>query len=242
MINTCSVDNFLTLINLHLSQIQEVLTSREIPINDNMKNILTCIGSLKFNSLRFWIARKMAIKCENDQLNFGSENNIVQALVKAGLSTQEYHCTFQCPHCSKHFNTKTRINYFTTLIENLQTILNSKVEPKFCKICRWKDTHFKNVSKQFHQLSPLLIIEAGNLQIDANMIDNVINMDHGNKMLTFKHIGYTLIYGNHFTLKTFVNQDLVSYDGMRNPKIQINEDSKFPDVRKVNFIAYILLP
>ena len=46
----------------------------------------------------------MAIKCENNQLDlFGSENTIVQALVKTGLSMQEYNCTFKCPNCSEHF-------------------------------------------------------------------------------------------------------------------------------------------
>ena len=53
MVNTCSVDNFLTLISLHLNEIQEVLARFKISINDNIKRILAYIGMLKFDSLRF---------------------------------------------------------------------------------------------------------------------------------------------------------------------------------------------
>ena len=56
-------------------------------------------------------------------------------------------------------------------------------------------------------------------------------MDNDNKMLSFKHIGHTLIYENH---KSIVNEQLVSYDGMINPKIQIDDKCKFPDVSIVN--------
>ena len=229
MVNTCSVDNFLTLISLHLNEIQEVLARFKIPINENMKKILAYIGMLKFDSLRFWIACRIAIKCENNQLNFfGSENNIVQALVNTELSIQEYHCTFECPQCSKHFTKKTRITYFVSLITNFQDTIDTKVMPKVCKICRWNDTHFKKISSNFPKLSPMLIIEAGNLQMNESLIDEYLNMEHDNELLTFKHIGHTLIYGIHFNLKTYVNEELVSYDGMRHPKIQIEEQSKFP--------------
>ena len=131
MVNTCSVNNFLTLISLHLNEIQEVLSRFKIPINENMKKILAYIGMLKFHSLRFWIACRIAIKCENNQLNFfGSENNIAQALVNTELSIQEYHCTFECPQCSKHFTKKTRITYFVSLITNFQDTIDTKSNAK----------------------------------------------------------------------------------------------------------------
>ena len=243
LVNTCSVDNFLTLISLHLNEIQEVLAKFKILINDNIKRILAYIGMLKFDSLRFWIACRMAIKCENNQLDFfGSEYNIVQALVNTGLSIQDYNSIFECPHCSKHFTKKTRISYFASLVTSFQATIDTQVMPTVCTICRWKGTHFKKVSSSFPQLSPLLFIEAGNLQMSASWIDNYINLEHDNRLLKFKHIGHTMIYGNHFTLKTYLNDELVSYDGIRNPKIQIDEQSKFPSTSRINFIAFILLP
>ena len=185
----------------------------------------------------------MAIKCENKQLDFfGSECNIVQALVNTGLSIQDYHSIFECPHCSKHFTKKTRISYFASLVTSFQATIDTKVMPTVCTICRWKGTHFKKVSSSFPQLSPLLFIEAGNLQMSVSWIDNYINLEHDNRLLKFKHIGHTMIYGNHFTLKTYLNDELVSYDGIRNPKIQIDEQSKFPSTSRINFIAFILLP
>ena len=53
MVNTCSVDNFLTLISLHLNEIQEFLARYKIPINNDMKIILEYIDMLKFDSPRF---------------------------------------------------------------------------------------------------------------------------------------------------------------------------------------------
>lgn len=86
MVNTCSVNNFLTLISLHLNEVKEVLDRLKIPINKNIKKILSYIGMLKFDSLCFWIACRMDDKCENNQLDFfGSENTIVQALVNTRL-------------------------------------------------------------------------------------------------------------------------------------------------------------
>ena len=37
MVNTCSVDNFLTLISLHLNEIQKVLARFKIPINVTLR-------------------------------------------------------------------------------------------------------------------------------------------------------------------------------------------------------------
>ena len=93
----------------------------------------------------------------------------------------------------------------------------------------------------FPQLSPLLFIEAGHLRVEVNDIDPYITLEHEDTILTFKHIGHSLIYGNHFTLQTFINEKLVSYDRIRSPKIQVEEPSKFPEIAKINFIAFNLV-
>ena len=108
--NTCSVDNFLTLISLHLYQLQRLLMWLGTTIKDDLRKILTYIHTMKFDSLRFWLARKMNVKRENNEIDFfGSEYNIVQTLVSVGLSIQEYECTFKCPNCSEIFAIKERI-------------------------------------------------------------------------------------------------------------------------------------
>ena len=44
---------------------------------------------MNFDSLRFWLAREMNVKRENNEIDFfGSENNIVQTLVNVGLSSR----------------------------------------------------------------------------------------------------------------------------------------------------------
>ena len=104
MCNTCSVDNFITLISLHLYQLQRLLKWLETEIIDELRKILANIHTMKFDSLRFWLARKIYVECENNEHNFfGSEYNIVNALVNVGLSIQANECTFKCSNCSELF-------------------------------------------------------------------------------------------------------------------------------------------
>ena len=242
MCNTCSIDNFLTLISLHLYQLQRLLISLETTIKDDLRKILAYIHTMKFDSLRFWLAKKIIVTIENNEIDFfGSEYNIVQMLVNVGLSMQKYECTFKCPNCLELFIIKERISYFTTFLTNFQTTIESKLIPERCNRCHWKDMHFEQVASKFPQLSPLLFIETGNLQVNEYIIDPYIKLKHEQKMLTFRHIGHTLIYGNHFTLKTFLDEQFVSYDGIRNPKIQIELPSKFPESSKINFVAFLLV-
>ena len=78
MCNTCSVDNFTTLISLHLYQLQKLLKWLETEVPVDLRKILANIHTMKFDSLRFWIAKKMNVDCENNQLNlFGSKKKIV---------------------------------------------------------------------------------------------------------------------------------------------------------------------
>ena len=158
--NTCSIDNFLTLISLNLQKVQKLLILLEIQMDDDLIKMIYYIQMKKFNQLKFWLAGKMNVKCANREINFfGSEYSIIQILVKVRLSTQRYECTFKCPQCFGLFSIKESISYFTTFITNCQTTIDSKLIPQFCKLCKWEGAAFEKVSSKFSPLSPLLFIE-----------------------------------------------------------------------------------
>ena len=88
--NTSNVDNFITLISLRLHELQRILTWLEITIQDDLRKIISDILKLKFDSLRFWLARKLQVKFETGTFDFfGSEYRIVQIFVNAGLIVQK---------------------------------------------------------------------------------------------------------------------------------------------------------
>ena len=66
-------------------------------------------------------------------------------------------------------------------------------------------------------------MKTGNLHVNENNIEASIHLQHNERTLTFRMIGYTLHYGNHFTLKTVIDDQLFSYDGMRDPKLQLEK-------------------
>ena len=68
----------------------------------------------------------------------------------------------------------------------------------------------------FIQLSPLIILELGNLEVFEEKIEKKIQLAHQNKLQYFQLIGYTLLFGNHFTLKTFIGTNCYHYQRRRN--------------------------
>ena len=75
----------------------------------------------------------------------------------------------------------------------------------------------------------------GNLKVAERDIERCTFLTHNDRLLSFHLIGYTLLNGSHFSLKTYIDNILYHYDGMRNPKIQ-QENSLLTQISKVNFV------
>ena len=119
--------------------------------------------------------------------------------------------------CPQEFPKLENSTTFNKYIFNSQTTILSKIKPPKCN------------------LSPLLILEMENLDIDEKGRDKRITLLHHGRILNFDLIGYTLLSGNHFTLKP--NSILYYYDGMRTPKIHLAKSSRLPEISIVNFVV-----
>ena len=84
----------------------------------------------------------------------------------------------------------------------------------------------------FIQLSPLIILELGNLEVFEDKIEKKIQLAHQNKFQYFQLIGYTLLFGSHFTLKTFIGTNCYHYDGMRKKKYYLKNTQISHEIAK----------
>ena len=149
---------------------------------------------------------------------FGSEYAMVNFLINIGLSNLRYESTLKCLSCSKEFTKLENITTFNKFTINCQTTIENKITPKTCKHCKRKNVIVMRLDGKIVNLSPLLILEVGNLYVAEKSIKKSICLLHDNSPLKFQLVGYTMLAGNHFTLKTYIKDNLYYYDGINNPK------------------------
>ena len=83
LVNTCSIDNFITLLNLHHDTISEALELLQCSPSLPFRNALSLINTRRFDQLKVWIAQMLEIKVSNYQYNFlGYEGQSVHLLCK----------------------------------------------------------------------------------------------------------------------------------------------------------------
>ena len=242
LVNTCSIDNFITLISLHFQELITSLKSLRAILKCDLRDMLADIQARNFNSLRFWLSRKMDIRGKDGVIDFfGSEYAMVNFLINIGLSNLRYESTLKCLSCSKEFTKLENITTFNKFTINCQTTIENKITPKTCKHCKRKNVIVMRLDGKIVNLSPLLILEVGNLYVAEKSIEKSICLLHDNRPLKFQLVGYTMLAGNHFTLKTYIKDNLYYYDGINNPKILLEEKSQLPGFSKLNFIVFMLL-
>ncbi|KAI6658278.1 hypothetical protein LOD99_15547 [Oopsacas minuta] len=77
--NTCSVDNFLTLLSLYRDNILKAFHLAGEAPSDSLNSIFTMIDDRNFDELRMWVASQLRIPIINNEYNmFASEGSIVK--------------------------------------------------------------------------------------------------------------------------------------------------------------------
>ena len=61
LVNTCPIDNFITLISLHNNPIQSVFGYLQTKMSNELRDFLTRIQLGKFDSVRYWLSKEMEI-------------------------------------------------------------------------------------------------------------------------------------------------------------------------------------
>ena len=87
LVNTCPIDNFITLISLHISPIRSAFGYLQTTMNNELRDFFTKIQLGEFDSLRYLLSKEMDIQEKYFAIDFyGSEYSMVKRLVNIGLS------------------------------------------------------------------------------------------------------------------------------------------------------------
>ena len=250
-LNTCSIDNLISLISLSQSKIEEALDFAEISQNPDVKHFFELIHALKFDELRDYIARLINIKVTYDvivkQYDFyGSESSFIKILRKFGISNDVYSSTLQCYSCCDQFTITPQLGSLSNVTSTLQTSIDKRILPLKCKKCQSNDCSLEQLSGYFLAIPSIFIIELGhlpNIPCTPQDIDEIIYITDTRKAqncLCYKLAGFTVSMGNHFYLIIRLNDVWYKYNDMLSPKL--TEWQKGTSLGKVNTVFYILHP
>ena len=113
-------------------------------------------------------------------------------------------------------------------------------------MCKQKLETIEKLDGCFRKLCPFLILETGHLENSSSiesMIETSLSIRHKDNLVVYKLLGYTLLAGGHFTLKTCIDGKFYHYDGItknNQEKIRLATRYDSPITAKVNFIIYLL--
>ena len=150
LVNTCSIDNFITLLSLHQAEILAAFDlTGEFP-NSTLQFIFSMIQERSFDKLRLWAAPKLGIPiidCKCDLL--GYEGKMVQF-------TQENHF---CQDIYRIVEKKLNLTSVLTFISNCQTSIDHQISASFnCLKCRDLNANIECVSREFSRLDILILV------------------------------------------------------------------------------------
>ena len=247
LVNTCSVDNFFTLLSLYHEIISTAYAlSGESP-NATITNIFSMIDERKFDKVRLWIAPKLKISLIDCQYNFlGYEGKMVTLFQDYSLCPDVYKIVFQCWSCCCESEKRLNLTSVLTFIDNCQTSIEHQITQSYnCLKCRDPKANIERLSSGFLQILPLLILEVGHLKtctIRECFIEDEIILPHRDVKLHYSLLGYTIHLGIHFYMKIKYNDLLYTYDGMEKPKLKISEKlTQVTSRGRINCIVYVLV-
>ena len=70
LVNTCSVDNLITALSLHMQILSNSIKLASISISPDLQRIIQMVKSRRFNELRCWIANKISLPLAGSQFDF----------------------------------------------------------------------------------------------------------------------------------------------------------------------------
>ena len=129
LVNTCPVDNFITLLNLHPHKVSEALRLANVSPSQRLQTMLSHITFRKFDELRNWLAPQLGVRLVNFRYDFiGYEGAMVQLLINLSLCSDRYEFIFQC--WSGCYQSEKKLNLISVLTfkENCQKTIDLQIE------------------------------------------------------------------------------------------------------------------
>ena len=245
LVNTCSVDNFITLLSLHKSALINALDHISCSLNDSLRTTLSLIQDRRFDQLRIRIAKLLGIPLLNYQYNLlGYEGHMVQLLCKdLSLCSDKYKITFQCWSCCYQSEKMLNLTTLTQFNSNCQVSINNQINSRFsCLKCRDPASNIERISLEFTELAPLFILEVGHLDesIQASNINEEISIRHKEDLLDYTLLGFTIHSGIHFSMRVKIENIWYAYDGMERPKLTrlMGKDVNFTG--RIDTVVYVI--
>ena len=117
-LNTCSIDNIISLISLSQEMIENARKLSGISLSPDAEQFLSLIYLRQFDELRDFVARLLDISLTYfvvvPKVDFyGSESKIIELLRKFNISNHHYSVTLQCYNCCASFTNVTQIGSIT---------------------------------------------------------------------------------------------------------------------------------
>ena len=244
-VNTCPVDNFITLFSLHL---QTLLSSVKLTsaISPNIEIIFQMVNTKNFNQLKYWFATKLGLQLVDSQYDFlGYEGKVVELLDGIHLCPNLYAVEFQCWSCCCISEKRLNLSSIYKFQQNCQTTIDHQIDQSYkCLKCRDTHANVEKISTQFLKIPSIIILEVGHIQTENtichNQVEDNLNIDHMNKLLQYSLFGYTIHAGLHFLMRTKIQGCWYIYDGLENQKLTQREADKPIKLGQINCIFYIL--
>ena len=181
-LNTCSIDNVISLFSLFLDMIAKARKLAGISLNPDAQRFISLIDCRQFDELRDFIARLMNISVTYYVVVpkidfFGSESQVIEVLRKFDISSDLYSVTLQCYSCCAIFNIVTQRGSINEVDSTLQESISNKMRYKKCKKCDSTGSNLEILSGTFNAIPSILIVELGHIPetiIRSKDIDELI--------------------------------------------------------------------
>ena len=244
LLNTCSIDNIISLISLYREMIEKAGEITGISLNPNSQHFISLIHRCQFDELRDYIARLASILVTYDVIvpkyeSFGSESRIINILRELDISNDLYSVTLQCYSCCTTFTTVIEIGSISFVASTSLESINSKMRPKKCNRCQSAGSNLEIPLGAFNAIPSVLVVELGHLpETSCTLQPNDIYIPDSSRSLAYKLAGFTLSLDNHFYIIVNLNDIWYKYGDMFLPKLK--EHSKHTSLGKLNSVLYVL--
>ena len=221
--NTCTVDNLITIISLNMPRIQNTIAKIGICLNADGIKLLDLIETKDFNSTRCWLAERVNLQKEKKvRINFyGSEQRFVH-FINSVLGYESYQVEVECWSCCSNSQKSLNLTSINNFVMNCQSTLDYQIQSNTQKCMECRDSEIEIISQDFSNVPVLFMMEMNHLWLVDGEISSSIQIKHGNTMLDFSLLGYSVYSASgdgHFFSYLIIGEQWYMYDGMRRPKL-----------------------
>lgn len=150
-VNTCPLDNFITVLSLHLNALLNSIKLSSTSFSLDIQSIIRLVEAQNFDELRYWIAPKMNVPLTGCKYDFfGYEGKLTELLRDIGLYSNLYEITFQCWGCccisEKRLDLSSVYNFKDSCQKTIEEQINSGFK---CLKCRDPEANIEQISSEF---------------------------------------------------------------------------------------------